>query len=360
MNRKKVLFLVIATTLVLGFSAFLLYSCGGGGGGGTSSAALGLYLTDDMSLFTQVTATIDKVQVLNTGSGATCNVLTNPTPVDIAELANVMQLVNVAQCPAVPYNRIHIEFEKRVALTSGPTGTPPDTTSLCTFVSFKDEGSKVNTLSCSGTTCSLDINGAVNVLVNHQNKLALDFNLKDFDVASFGTPSTCSVTMKVSPLHAEEMEALGHPEGITGLISGLSTTDQTFTLTRGTSTFSVLYSGITTTQQPGLDSLLQLAETDGLRVKVMSSNIDFSTNTITASAIFVKIEGIVSNLNTTDHTFTLTYKGSKTITVDYSKADVDGVLADGVGVEVKLYGFDGVNFLAARVDVGDAEMSIDN
>ncbi len=357
MNRKKVLLSVIAAALILGLSAFLLYSCGGGGGG-TSSAPVGLYLTDDISLFTQVTATIDKVQVLNTGSGATCDLLTTPTVVDIAELANVMQLVNVAQCPAVPYNRIHIEFEKSVELTSGPTATPPDTTSLCSFVSYKDDGGGVNTLSCSGATCTLDINGAVNVLVNKQNKLALDFNLKDFDVVSFGTPSTCSVTMKVSPLHAEEMEALGHPEGITGLISGLSTTDRTFTLTRGNSTFGVLYSGITTTQQPGLDSLLQLAETDGLRVKVMSSNIDFSANTITASAIYVKIEGTVSNLNAT--TFTLTYKGGKTITVDYSKADVDGVLADGVGVEVKLYGFDGVNFLASKVDVGDAEMSIDN
>ncbi|MGE5174324.1 MAG: DUF4382 domain-containing protein [Betaproteobacteria bacterium] len=360
MNRKKVLFVVIATTLVLGFSGFLLYSCGGGGGG-TSSAAVGLYLTDDMSsLFTQVTATIDRVQMLNTGSGATCDVLTTPTAVDIAELANVMQLVSVTQCPAVPYNRIHVEFEKSVDLTSAPTATPPDTTSLCSFVSYKDEGSKVNTLNCSGTTCTLDINGAVNVLVNQPNKLALDFNLKDFEVASFGTPSTCSVTMKVSPLHAEEMEALGHPEGITGLISGLSTTDHTFTLTRETSTFSVLYSGITTTQQPGLDSLLQLAETDGLRVQVMSSNIDFLTNTIIASAIYVKIEGTVSNLNTTDHTFTLTYKGGKTITVDYSTADVDGVLADNVGVEVKLYGFNSVNYLASKVDVGDAELSIDN
>lgn len=359
MNRKKVLFWAIAMTFVLGFSAFLLYSCsGGGGGGGSSSGAVGLYLTDDMSPFTQVTATIDKVQILNTGSGASCDVLTTPTAVDIAELANVMQLVAVAKCPTVPYNRIHIEFEKSVELSSGPTATPPNTTSLCSFVSFKDEGSKVNTLQCSGTTCSLDITGAVNVLVNQPNKLALDFNLKDFEVVSFGTPSSCAVTMKVSPLDAGEMEALDHPEGITGLISGLSTTNETFTLTREASTFNVLYSGITATQQPGLNSLLQLAETDGLRVKVMSSNIDFLTNTITASAIFVKIEGIISNLTTT--TFTLTFQGGKTIPVDYSAADVEGTLVDGAAVEVKLFGFDGVNFLALKVDADDGGMSIDN
>ncbi len=313
-----------------------------------------------MSLFTGVTATINKVQILNTGSGASCDVLTTPTAVDIAQLANVLQLVNAAECPAVPYNRIHIEFEKSVELTSGPTATPPDTTSLCSFTSYKDERNVPNALNCNGTTCSLDINGAVNVLVNQPNKLALDFNLKEFDISSFGTPSTCSVTMKVSPLHAVEMGTLGYPEGITGLISGLSTTDQTFALTRGTSTFSVLYSGITTSQQPGLDILLQRAETDGLRVKVMTSNIDLSAKTITASAIYVKIDGTVSGLNTTTHTFTLTYQGGKTIPVDYSNAVVDGTLAEGVGVEVKLYGFDAVNvvYLASRIDVGDG--AIDN
>ncbi len=276
----------IAMTLVLGFSS-LLSSCHGGGGnnGGTSSSAVGLYLTDDVSsLFSQVTATIDKVQLLNSGSGATCDVLTTPTAVDIAQLANVIQLVNIAQCPAVPYNRIHIEFEKAVVLTSAPTGT----TSPCSFISFKDAGNTPNALSCSETTCSLDINGAVNVIADDQNKLALDFNLKDFDVAGFGTPSACAVTMKVSPLHTEDIDALGHPEGITGLISGLSMTDETFTVTRGETAFNVLYSGITMGDQPGLDSLLQRAETDGLRVMVMTQDIDLSTSSIIASEIFVE------------------------------------------------------------------------
>ncbi len=276
--------------------------------------------------------------------------------VDIAQLANVVQLVNVAQCPAVPYNRIHIEFEKTVAVASAPTSTP----SLCSFVSFKDEGNSPNVLSCTGTTCSLDINGAVNVLANQQNKLALDFNLKEFEVENLGNPATCSVTMKVSPLHAGDIETLGHSEEINGLISGLSTTDKTFTLTRGNSAFSVLYSGITTTQQPGLDTILQRAETDSLKVKVTTSSIDLSTLSITASSIFVKIEGTVSLLNTTTHTFTLTYKGGKTIPVDYTHAVADGTLIEGAEVEVNLSGFDTVNYLASKVDVGDAGMSNDN
>ncbi len=354
MKRNKVIIFAVAATLVLGFSSFLLYSCGGGGGGsGTSSAPIGLYLTDDMSLFTQVTATINKVQVLNSGSGASCDLLTIPTAVNIAELSNVIQLVNVAECPAVPYNRIHIEFEKGVELTSAATGSVPGTTSSCTFVSYKDEADHPNTLACSGTNCTLDINGAVNVLVNRPNKLALDFDLKNFDVVSFGTPSLCSVTMKVSPLHAGEMEATGHPEGFTGLISNLSTTDQTFTLTRGQSSFNVLYSGITTTQQPGLGGLLERAEADGLRVRITSANIDFVTNTVTASSIAVKIEGTVSDLTAT--TFTLTYQGGKTLSVDYGTAVAVGTLANGASVNVTLYGFDSVNnrYLASKVEVED-------
>jgi len=47
------------------------------------------------------------------------------------------------------------------------------------------------------------------------HKVALDFMLKDFDVDNFGTPS-CSVTMKVSPIHGKEFEHLLRREAITG------------------------------------------------------------------------------------------------------------------------------------------------
>ncbi len=226
-NKKKVLVGFIAAALIACFSAFLLYSCSGNNGSGTGGVApgvVGLYITDDMSLFTRVTATINSVQVLNTGSGDSCDMLTTPLAVNIAGLANVMHLASIVRCPAASYNRIRIEFEKNVVLATAATGTVPGTTSLCSFVSYKDAGNAPNTLSCSGTNCSLDITGAVNVLANQQSKLALDFNLKEFDVVGFGTPTTCTVTMKVSPLHAGEVEALGEPESITGLVSGLSTT----------------------------------------------------------------------------------------------------------------------------------------
>ncbi|HXY55302.1 MAG TPA: DUF4382 domain-containing protein [Nitrospirota bacterium] len=376
MTIRKTLFWLLIGSLAVLTSAVLLYSCSGGGGGsagGTPFGAVGVYLTNDtlstqdtgtdtssisqltdtiMSLFSQVTGTIEKVQLISTGTGTTCDVLNGPTAVNIADLANVLQLVNVTQCPAGPYNRIHIEFDKSVDLMSAPTGTPVS----CSFVSYKDEGNhdKPNVLQCdpASNICTLDINGAVNVLANQQNKLALDFNLKDFDV--FFGESGCAVTMKVSPLYTEEIEARRHPEAVTGIVSQLSTTNQTFDLTDRHRTYNVLYSGITTTDQPGINSLLQRAQDDQLKAKVKSSSVDFMNNMIDASAILVKVEGTVSNL-VSNATFSLNYGpgGTKNINVDYSKATVEGTVTNGSWVDVKLYGYSSASndFLANQVEV---------
>ncbi len=171
MRKNGVMISIICGAIVLFAAAILFHSCSGGGGGGaTSSGVVGLYVTDDMSDYKQVIATINKVTVLNTGSGASCDVLTTPTTIDIASLKDVLQLLNTADCPAVPYNRIHIEFNKTVDIMD-PSGGP----SSCSFVSYKDDLDRPNTLMCNGNVCTLDINGAVNVLMNHPTKVALDF-----------------------------------------------------------------------------------------------------------------------------------------------------------------------------------------
>ncbi|HTP06272.1 MAG TPA: DUF4382 domain-containing protein [Nitrospirota bacterium] len=346
MRNKNAFICIIVGTVLLIAGVISFNSCGSGGnnGGATSSGTVALYATDCMSDYKQVVATINKVTLINTGSGVTCDALSTQSTVtiDITNLSNVLQLLNVADCPAVPYNRLHIEFAKSVELMDslGSQAT-------CSFVSYKNEANNVNTLQCAGDTCSLDINGAVNVLANHQTDVALDFNLKDFDVDNFGT--SCSVTMKVSPIHAEEFEHLSHPKAITGLVSNLTTSTDTFTLTKHHLSLTTLYSGITSTQQPGLDDLLLRAEQDGLRTQVTTSTFDYANKTIEASQIFVKAEGLVSNLTTS--TFTLTYNKVNTLPVDYSKAVVKGTLANNAFAEVKLYGYDGTNFLASRTGV---------
>jgi hypothetical protein len=348
MSIKNAFISVIVGTVLL-IAGVILFNCSGGNsGGGTSSGEVALYATDNMSHYKQVIATINEVTIMNTGSGATCDLLNSQstTTIDIANLSNVLQLLNVADCPAVPYNRLHIEFAKSVELMDS-LGNP----TTCSFVSYKDEAHHVNTLQCTGETCSLDISGAVNVLVNQHNEVALDFDLKDFDVDHFGT--SCSVTMKVSPIHGEAFKHLLRPKAITGLVSNLTTSTDTFTLTKHHLSLNVLYSGISSTQQPGLDDLLLRAQQDGLRTRVTTSTFDYANKTIEASEILVKVEGLVSNLTTTNHTLTLTYKKGKTMTVDFSKAVVKGTLANDAWAEVKLYGYDGTstNFLAARIEV---------
>lgn len=111
---------------------------------------------------------------------------------------------------------------------------------------------------------------------------------------------------------------------------------------------------------PKIDTLLQRAQDDGLRVKVMASQIDLTNHIITTSVIYVKVEGTIASLNPTDHTFTLNYKSAKSIAVDYSSAIVEGVLAEGGWVEVKLYGDNGTNFLASRVEVEAEETSTED
>ena len=356
--KKSTLWLLTAT-LVSGF-ALAVYSCGGSGSSSDgSSGDVALYLTDDLSPYTQVTATIDSVRIVNTGSGAGCDVLTDPVAVNLSALSKILHLIAVTPCPSVSYNRIRLGFERGVKLTSAASVTSPASTATCTFDSYKDQGNSPNVLACSGATCTLDINGAVNVLAAEQNKLALDFNLKDFDVTDFGTPS-CSVTMKVSPLSAADIASSGNSESITGVVSALSTTDKTFTLTRGKASFAVLYSSISSTAQPGLDTLLATAETGDFKVLVTSAHIDLATKTVAASAIYLKADGSVSNLDTAALTFTLTAKKRTALDVDYGSARLDGSLADGVSVEVKLSGVVADRYIASTVDAGDGEPTVDN
>jgi hypothetical protein len=349
---KRFLFPALTSSII---AAILLYACSGGGGGGayltnganSTKGTVGVYLTDDMSLFTQVSATVERVQLLNTGTGASCDLLYGPVSVNISNMAGIMQLVDVAQCPSGPYNRYRIEFDKGVELMD-PSGTP----SFCSFTDYSTNGmgAKPNKLSCNANgICTLDVTGAVNVLAQMHKKVAIDFDLKNFIVANPGTPD-CTVTMKVHPLTPEEM----HPllESVSGLVSNLNTTAMTFNLTtRSTRTFDVLYSAISSTAQPDLGTLLQRAQDEMLRTQVTASAIDLSSQTITADKIEVKVAGVISGVTGT--TFILSSEQTGTIVVDYGNAVVSGILGDGSWVRVKLIGHDQTSgdFIADKVEV---------
>jgi hypothetical protein len=297
---KKSAWLPVA---IFAFCAFL-FSCGGDGSVSVvaSTGSVTFYATDDISNFQEVTATVNKVQLVETGTNTTCDILTTPETMNLTDLASLFELLSRTECPAQSYNRIHIEFERSVPLVDN-TGFMNDT---CMFTSYKDQNNNPNVLNCSRDTCSLDITGAINVLANKTSELALDFDLKNFDVSGLDG-SNCSVTMKVSPLNASDMNGKmlqGYTTGVTGTISGLDTGARTFTITGKDMSFTVDYSGVT---QTGINDLLQLAENGGLQVGVRATDSGISSGTIAASAIYLRVKGTVSGLDTEAHTFDLAY-----------------------------------------------------
>jgi hypothetical protein len=335
----------------IGLLSTLFFACGGGGSATSGTGTVALFATDDISNFQQVKTTVTKIQLVHTGDNATCDVLTTPETFDLTDLSSLFELLSTTSCPAQPFNRLHIEFEKTVELTDS-TGF---TNSACSFTSYKDNNNNPNVLNCIGTACTLDITGGVNVLANETIPVALDFDLKNFDVANITLPS-CSVTMKVSPLNASDMagkKSGGYREGVTGFISALDSTAKTFTVTHGNRSFTTDYSGVV---QPDIDSLLQLAQDNHLLVVVIGDTIDLSTNSIVASTIYVKADGTVANPDAVTHTFSLTFTSPgtvpMTIPVDYTGAvEVIGDPVAGSFAEVTLEGFSGTSYLARKVEV---------
>jgi len=333
--------------------SLMLFACGGGSGSGSSSGTVALFATDDISNYKQTISTINKVQLVQQGAnGMTCDVLPIPVSIDISNLSSVIQLLNVSNCISGSYNTIHIEFEKSTKLMD-----QGNTSATCSFTSYKDNNNQPNTLQCKESNCSLDINEAVNVLANQSNKLVLDFNLKEFEVNNFSS-ANCSATMKISSLDTSEIaskKSAGYKDGISGYILNLNTYAKTFIIIKGNKTFTIHYSGIS---QQNIDQLLRFAVDNNLKIKIEFSNFDINAGTCIASAIVVKVEGTLSALNITKHTFFLTYQTTKTISMDYTEANtnnrVEGQLSDGASIEVKLNGYSS-NYTTNDVEVKDVE-----
>lgn len=333
--------LLVLFFFVIGLIVVLFYGCGGSDGdsdkGDSSSGRVELYVTDDISDYKQVMTTIKDVQLMHTGTGANCDILSAPVSLDITDLSSILQLVDVSECNPNNYNRIHIELDKSVELMN-----KDGLMSTCLYTQYKTDNNQPNVLHCDGIICFMDINGAVNVFANQTEKLALDFDLKDFDVSytSYG----CAVTMKVSPLNSSAMmqkRNMGYRECISGGISNLNINDKSFTMVKGRKTFTINYSQV---HQQNIDHLLQFAIENDLKVKVEISQMD--ANTCMASSIYIMIEGTISNLNMHETSFKLTFKNNM-INISYNEAFnkncIEGSLFDGAYIEIKLFGYDSAN-----------------
>jgi len=306
-----------------------------------------------------VVLTLNSVQLRHT-IGRSCEIIHGPLVIDAAELGHdqIVQHVNTRTCDAGPYNRLYVEVDDDVTLRQTVNNQP--VTQACKFVSYYEGNSRQpNRLACTNGVCSLDITGAVNLVARNHEHVALDVDLKEFTVDTIPTP--CEVTLKVSPLRADDKLAAGYRTSLTGTVSSLDAITDRFVLTVLGSPYMVQYAGVT--DQPALDTLLGRAAMDGLMTTVRCQTIGTSTTPPTCTAqtvpaqplkaIAVKAKGTISGLATS--TFTLGYGASTTLPVNYAKATelgkVEGTLANDASAEVKLYGFDLGNFLAREVEV---------
>jgi hypothetical protein len=337
------------------------------------SANVLLYATDDISNYYDVIATFNKVRLVSSSANVACDVLSAPVTLNIANLANVMQLIASSSCPALSYNRIDLEFAQSVQLMDSG-----ENASTCLFASYLDYADQPNALTCDATagTCTLEILGAVrsgafSLLSTQVNKLAIDFPLNKFTVQNFGA-SNCSLTMKTLPLHDADISTKAYPEVITGTISNLDTVAHTLTVTIGNASRNVNYTAVAAdnANHPGIDVLMQTVQANGIRVMVSSADLaSLNTNTVVASDLTIKLEGTVSNYvkSGSDRTFTLTYSAAatpavtsnvsatKTLTILSSppKGKKHGNFGNGDWVSVQLYGYDSASgmYLSSLVDV---------
>ncbi|MDA8086423.1 MAG: DUF4382 domain-containing protein [Nitrospiraceae bacterium] len=320
-------------SLIIG-AGLLLASCGGGGGsspaagaanpsGGSSSgasqtAAVGLFMTDDASGFGQVSAIINSVTLLNSGSGQSCTVLSSPVHIDLANLSDVMELVKTSNCPAGSFDTVRIAFSNAAGLTDSG-----GTSSTCAFTSFSSGQPSPDTMSCSGNNCTMDLNTQANILASQNNRVGVDFDLKDFTVTGFGT-RVCSVTVRVNPLSGPQMDAMGFHPGITGMIAGA--TGSTVTINTGARSFIINASSM---GQSDFQGFMQTAQTKGFPAIADCTNFDFNAGTCQAGKVLAVATGMVSNLDTSNHTFVLTLNDGTHLDVGFPNANVKGMPEDG-------------------------------
>lgn len=217
----------------------VFYSCGGGGGttSQTDSSTVALYFTDDASMYPVVEVTVhevnlckdpkcsNKVNLFADGQGITIN---------LSELSGVLQYIDSANIPQGEYSRLEIILSKNAVIC--------DSSGQChsaVFAEMDENPSKPNVVNCpqdltdqeGNQLCYIRYNGTINP--EAQNKLVVDFDLKEFDVDTSTTPWRIT-EVKVYPVTPEptstyEMYAI--VESVDGNSINVSWAGSTYTVT---------------------------------------------------------------------------------------------------------------------------------
>lgn len=355
MNTIKTSKINVLAVIALLALPLLLSSCGGtvkDPESGSGNGKVALFVTDNISFYKQVVMTVTGVRLINSGVAAnTCEVLSAPVTLDIANLTDMAQYLDLTECKAGRYNRIDIDIRKSTQLMD-----QIDRPSSCTFTSVVNLDGLVSPLTCNETTgiCTVSIQGGVRgewttVQEDRYNDLGIDFNLKQFTVADFGLP-TCAVTMAAATISASDFNESGRAHSATASIADLDTVARTFTLLANGASLSVDYSTVKTPQRLNeIDVLLQKAEAERLKVNVRTGGIDLGNASLSATEVYLKIAGTVSGLAGNKRSFTLTYGSSQSLLVSVDPShinpalDIQGTLAEGVWTDVRFGGYSSAN-----------------
>ena len=354
-NKNSMLLATILSALLL-----MNFSCGGSvqdPNPGSGYGKVALFISDNMSFYNQIVATITSVQLINSGTAEVCTVLKAPVTLDIANLTNMAHYVDLTECPAGKYNRIDIDIKKNVRLMDQLGAT-----SSCAFTDLLNMSGVAEPLDCDPVTgiCTVSIrsgvrDGRVLVQEDRYNDLGIDFDLKQFTVTNFGDPSTCSVTMAAATISAGDFNESGRAHGVTGTIADLDDDAETFSILAGGVTLTVDFSGILSSLHPEIGDVLEYAQAKGLAVNVLTGGIDLASGTIMANRIYVKAAGTVSNVVMAPQwSFLLTLEdGEKVAGSHKPPAEVQGSFLNGSWVNVKLDGYDEDNhrYLASSIEV---------
>ncbi len=338
--KKKLLNLGIFVS-----SAFLLFSCGTGGENenvSSTSSKVAFYLTDNPKIdMEEVDVTINKVKFLHTERGNECVLFEydptsgEPNPlkdVNVLELEDSYLFVNETKCEKAPYNRLRVDFDREVTVKkNGKLYT-------CTVEGFdRGKGKQPNRPHCVGESCYVELNGAVNIAANVEN-VGVDFDIKKSRII-INNKGECSIIFKLSPLHIDKEKFKLKRFKTRGFITDLNTENKEFVLHHGKREFTVDYTQV---QQDNIDQILTFAEDNYFdrRVVVDAKCFDFERETHTCDAEKIKLilrAVQVENLDDINKTFQITLTNGRTITVDYSNADIHGNLENGNYVIIEIY-----------------------
>lgn len=195
--------------VLAGTLAGTLAACGGGSASDNGNTRVAVYVTDAPGdVYAGVTVTLYDLRLCHDAQCTnTVSLFHSDTGLTLPlhELDGVLQYLNTVEIPTGSYSRLEAILDRDLSIADAAGGVHP-----AQFAPAAEHPNKPNTVTCSGDRCGIRFNGAINPLAH--GKLAVDFVLKEFEVAEHAcgntgdTTSWCVTEVRMHPLTPAELE----------------------------------------------------------------------------------------------------------------------------------------------------------